>query len=116
MSDVVTSNDVEPKKAPKSFKDLNKEQLVEAALAFGTEEEGTVAELRADLVESGVTWNDYVKQFQLEGHEDIPDPEPAAPLQVELTDDDDEGGEEEVNEVVAAPAVPQLAVAQDYLI
>ena len=119
MSDtegVITSTEVAPKKTPKSFKDLNKPDLVAAAIAFGTEEEGTAVEIRTDLEDAGVTWDDYVKAFKLEGHENIPDPEEAAPLQVELLDDDDEGGEEIVNEVVAAPAVPHLAVAQDYLI
>ena len=76
MSDVVKSSDVSPK-TPKSFRDLNKDQLVQAALFFGTEEEGNKEALLADLVANGVEWEDYVNAF-LEAPGVEPEPEPVA--------------------------------------
>lgn len=62
MSDVISSADV-AKKTPKSFRDLNKDELKAAALYFGTEDEGTKDALVADLAENGVTWEQYVEAF-----------------------------------------------------
>jgi hypothetical protein len=114
---VVTSTDVAPSKNPESFNDLNLEQLREAARAFGSDDEGNEEVVRANLEQDGVTWKMYVKQFKLDGHESIPDPELVKPQQVELTDDDEDEKEvEEVtNEVVAAPEL-DLAPQQKYLI
>lgn len=114
--DAITSVDAAPKKQPTAFRDLSKDQLVAAANAFGTLDEGNKQELLADLEESGVTWKMYVKQFQLEGHEDIPDVEEVAPLQVDEVDlvDAPEGVEDLSEPVTAAPV--ELAPADKYLI
>jgi hypothetical protein len=50
-------------KTPKAFTDLKKPELLKAAARFGTSTEGGVAELRADLVEAGVTWDMYREEF-----------------------------------------------------
>ena len=114
---VVTTSDVAPKKVPKSFNDLNKPQLVEAAKAFGTEEEGNVAELRADLLDNGVTFDMYLKKFY---PEETVEEEPEVFQMPEPTNVDDwpdapEGGDE-VGEVVTAAPTPRLQAAEKYLI
>src|SRR6478735_6738442 len=108
---VVTSTDVAPKKAPTSFNELNLAQLQEAARAFGSDAEGTKKVIQATLIEDGITWPMYVKQFKLEGHENIADPELVEPTKVDLPDEDDEEGVEELsNDTVAtAPQVAELA-------
>lgn len=78
--DVVSSTDV-AKKTPKSFRDLNKDELKAAALYFGTEDEGTKDALVADLAENGVTWEQYVDAFLAEK------PEPSVPETVEEFDE-----------------------------
>lgn len=121
MSDdaVVTSTDVAPKKQPKSFNDLNKDQLVAAALAFGADENGNKEEIKAELAEMGVTWTMYAKAFKLDGYEDTPDDdttfEMPEPTDVEDWPDAPEGGEN-VNNLVTAAPVPQLQPAEKYLI
>lgn len=114
---VVTTEDVAPKKQPKSFRDLKKQQLVEAADYFGADSEGNAEAIRTDLEDMGVTWKMYVKAFKLEGHEDIPEQPEVAPLEVELPDEDDEQEvEEEVSDVVTYDPTPKLATADNYLI
>lgn len=65
MSDVISSADV-AKKTPKSFRDLNKDELVKAAQYFGTEDEGNKEALVADLAENGVSWEQYAEAFLVE--------------------------------------------------
>lgn len=65
MTDAIKSTDMAPK-TPKSFRDLNKEQLVQAALFFGTEDEGNKEALLADLIANGVEWEQYVQAFLTE--------------------------------------------------
>lgn len=117
-SNVVTSADVAPKKNPTSFAELSLAQLQEAARAFGSDSEGTKKAIHANLVEDGITWPMYVKQFKLEGHESIPDAELVEPTQVELPDGDDEEGVEELSNdtVTTAPQVAELAPQGKYLI
>lgn len=121
MSDdtnVVTTTAVAPKKVPKSFNDLKKDDLVAAARAFGTLEEGNAAELKADLAEAGVTFKMYAEAFKLEGYEAIPDEpeefEMPEPTDVEDWPDAEEG--ENVSEVKTAAPVPKLDAAEKYLI
>jgi hypothetical protein len=118
--DVVTSSDVAPKKVPTSFNDLNKEQLVAAALAFGTDETGNKEAIKADLLESGVTFDQYLEMFH-PGEKVTVTPEPETfelpePTNIEDWPDADEGGDEEVSKPVTVAATPQLAPADKYLI
>jgi hypothetical protein len=121
MSDdtgVVTSTEVAPKKVPKSFNDLKKEDLVKAALAFGADESGNAAEIKADLASLGVTWKMYAQAFKLDGYEALPEEpeefEMPEPTDVEDWPDAEEG--ENVSAVVTAAAVPKLDAAEKYLI
>lgn len=113
----VTTSDVAPVKVPKSFKDLNKTELLAAAEFFGTDTEGNVQALRADLVDNGVTFEDYLQAF----HPTAPveaEPEPfEMPEPVDVNDwpDEDEGGDT-VNDVITAAPSPQLAAQEKYLI
>lgn len=113
---VVTTSDVAPVKVPKSFNDLNQKQLLAAAQAFGTDEAGTKAELKAGLVDFGVTFDQYLKMF----HPDVsPAVEPEKfvmpdPIDIEEWPDAEEGGDDVT--VVTAEAVPTLAPADKYLI
>lgn len=115
---IVTSSDVAPVKVPTSFKDLKKPELLLAADFFGTETEGGVEALRADLVDNGVTFDDYLEHF----HPEVANAEPVSqkfampePVDVESWPDADEGGED-VTSPVTATAVPTLAPAEKYLI
>lgn len=113
---VIGSTDVAPKKVPASFLDLKKPELVTAAQFFGTQEEGTVIELRADLEDAGVTFAQYLEQF----HPDVaPVPEPTAdlPPQVDVEDwpDAPEGGVEVTAPLTVEPELT-LAPAEKYLI
>lgn len=115
----VTTSDVAPVKVPKSFKDLKKPELVAAAEFFGTEVEGNTEVLRADLVDAGVTFEDYLKAFYPTAA-DAPPPEPepfVMPDPVDVNDwpDADEGGDE-VTEIITAEPTPELRVAEKYLI
>jgi hypothetical protein len=121
MSDtnVVTTTEVAPKKVPKSFNDLNKAQLVEAALAFGADDSGNAADIKADLASMGVTWKMYAQAFKLEGYEAIPEEpeefEMPEPVDVEDWPDAEEG--EELNSpVITAAPTPKLDAAEKYLI
>lgn len=110
---VITSDQVAPVKVPKSFNELNREQLVAAAVAFGADSEGTKNEIKADLLESGVTFDQYLTMFhpkssgaevaaQVEAEKFVmPDP-----VDIEDWPDAPEGGDNmdtlvTVNEVVA---------------
>jgi hypothetical protein len=114
---VVTTEDVAPKKQPKSFADLNKSELLKAAEYFGADTEGNAIALRASLEDWGVTWNQYVKAFKLEGHEDIPEQPEIHPLEVDEADliDDDEQEVEELTVKTAEPT-PKLKASDNYLI
>lgn len=114
---VVTSGDIVPKKVPTSFKDLKKPELLKAAEYFGTDTEGNVDALLADLAESGVTFESYLAAFY---PDEKPTPEPEkfempAPVDIEDWPDAEEGGEE-VTEIVTAAPAPELNVAEKYLI
>lgn len=117
---VVTTTDL-AKKKPTSFRDLNKAELVEAARAFGTKDEGNVKELREDLADAGVTWEMYCRQFGIEHWEN------EAPPVVETfnrVDEDDpnvefidgEGVNEEVTQEIITAAPQTFANEQKYLI
>lgn len=114
VDNVITSNDVVTK-VPKSFKDLSKEQLVEAANYFGTENQGVRKEIESDLVDSYVTWDMYVKAFKLPGHEELPELTNEWPEQVDVEDAPEEEENVTDNEVLAAEPV-KLAPADKYLI
>lgn len=88
--DVVSSTDV-AKKTPKAFRDLNKDDLVKAAVYFGTVDEGTKDALVADLVENGVTWEQYAEAFLAEAppaDEEVVNEEwtPAEPVKVKAAE------------------------------
>lgn len=122
MSDdtgVITSTAVAPKKVPKSFNDLKKEELVKAALAFGADETGNAAEIKADLASLGVTWKMYAQAFKLEGYEELPDDtefEMPEPTDVEDWPDAEEGEEMTESPLVTAAPTPKLDAAEKYLI
>lgn len=115
---VVTTNDVAPVKVPRSFTDLKKAELIAAANYFGTEVVGNADLLRADLLENGVTFEQYLQAF----HPTAPvDPEPElfempAPVDVEEWPDAEEGVNELTETVVTAPRVAALAPQEKYLI
>lgn len=114
---VVTGSDVAPLKVPKSFNDLNKEQLVAAALAFGADENGTKESIRADLLETGVTFEQYLNAF----HPNVAEPkeEPDAlpdPADVEEELVEPQQGGEEMPDIITASPSPDLSVEQKYLI
>src|SRR6476646_3841656 len=101
-------------KKPKSFKDLKKEQLVAAAEYFGTESEGNVESLRADLADGGITWAMYHNVF-IDPDNPIAEavtPDEPAKVDVEDWTDAQEG---ETVTVTTAPAVPVLT-QEKYLI
>lgn len=103
----ITSTDVTQKRVPKSFNELNKSELVAAAQAFGCDEEGSKESIKADLLESGVTFADYLAMF----HPDVEAPVEPEPVAVE----DEEGGEDVSEEIVTA--APELVLTQQkYLI
>lgn len=117
-TNVVTASEIAEapveQRAPRAFRDLNKSQLVEAALYFGADETGTAAEIRAELTDTGVTWDQYEKAFGLNGkslddEEEFSFPEP-------LVEFDENEEEEEVTDIVTKAAVPTLAPADKYLI
>jgi hypothetical protein len=119
MSDdtnVVTSTAVAPKKVPKSFNDLKKDELVAAAQAFGTLDEGNAAEIKADLADAGVTWTMYAKAFKLEGFEDVVEEveefEMPEPTDVEDWPD----ALDEPEQIRTAAPVPKLNQEEKYLI
>jgi hypothetical protein len=117
MSDdtnVVTTTAVAPVKVPKSFNDLNKAQLVAAAQSFGTLEEGNAAEIKADLAESGVTWDMYARAFKLEGYDELPEEKFEMPEPQDAEDWPD--ADEEESPLVTAAPVPKLAQNEKYLI
>jgi hypothetical protein len=103
---------------PKSFRDLKKAELVAAAVAFATSEEGNAEAIRADLEENGVTWEMYAKAFKLEGYEEEEPVEKfELPAPVDIEQWPDEGGEEVVEQVIiTAEQQPQLAPQEKYLI
>lgn len=113
-TNVITSTDVVPKKKPRSFEELNKEELVAAALSFGSSAEGTKAELKADLMDFGITWNMYEKAFGLADADPVEQEEFVLPVPLDL--DDVEEVEETVTEIITAEAQPRLAPADNYLI
>src|SRR5690348_11489771 len=108
---VITSNDVAPVKVPKSFNDLKKDQLIAAADYFGTDNTGNAKAIVADLVESGVTFEQYLTAFfPDEKKEDKPETfELPEPTDVEDWPDADEGGAEvsETPELVTAAPTPE---------
>lgn len=114
----ITSNDVAPVKVPKSFNDLNKTALVAAAEYFGSETEGNAAVIKADLLESGVTFEDYLAAF----HPDVAVKAPEAesvlpePVDVENWPDAEEGVNEVTETVVTVPPLLELAPQEKYLI
>ena len=113
---VVTTGDVAPVKVPKSFNDLKKADLVAAANYFGTETEGNVEALRADLLDSGVTFAEYLKAFYPEEEVKLtPDVGMPDPVDIEDWPDAEEGGDE-VTEIITAAATPTLAPTEKYLI
>ena len=119
---VVSTTDVAPLKEPKSFNDLNKDQLVAAALAFGADETGTKESIKADLAEMGVTWPMYAQAFKVGKYADadldevVEEFEMPEPVNVEDWPDAPEVGENVQPELATAPSVPQLAPAEKYLI
>ncbi len=111
---VVTSSDLAPK-VPKSFNELKKAELLQAAAFFGTESEGNVEVLRADLVENGVTFQQYLEAFHPTAEVKV-EPDPFVlpePTNIDDWPDAPEGGEDVV---VTAPATPTLAPQEKYLI
>lgn len=102
---VVKTTDVVQKKEPKSFNDLNKAQLVEAARYFGTLEEGNIDVLKADLHENGVSWEQYYKAFI---NKDAVLPEEPEELFNKVGVEDWEDSDEVQVEPVTAPEVPVL--------
>lgn len=52
-------------KPKKSFAELNKAELVAAAERYGSLTEGTNEVIRAGLLEDGITWEQYAKDFGL---------------------------------------------------
>lgn len=114
-NNVVTTSDIAPVKVPKSFNELKKTDLVAAANHFGTETEGNVELLKADLLENGVTFEQYLAAFHPTA---APEPEPfVLPEPVDVEDWPD-AEESEVNNVsvVTVPQVPEFAQEQKYLI
>jgi hypothetical protein len=110
---VVTSSDV-AKKTPTSFRDLNKAELVAAAQAFGTNDEGTAKDILTDLADAGVTWEMYVKQFNLEVSTK-PEQEIVVVPPLDEFDDYDAAEEvEQVEEIVVA--TPETFQASKYLV
>lgn len=107
-NNVVTTTQVAPKKHLTSFNDLNKEQLVQAAAYFGTDDSGNVSNIKADLTENGVTWEMYVNAF-LKEEEDETEPED------EVFEEDDEGVEE-VAEIVTQEPTVRLSPQEKYLV
>lgn len=108
----------EPANRPESFKALRHAELVEAALHFGTEDEGSDELIRADLEANNVTWNMYSRWKRLPGWEELPDDDfesPELPFPEPLDDWDEE--EDKVKEViVTAPAVPVLEGGSKFLV
>lgn len=115
--DVVTSADVAGKKVPTGWSDLKKPELLAAANAFGTSTEGNAKELVADLVEAGVTWEQYEKAFLVEPDEKeepvVAEP-PIAPPAPRPTNVIEEAPMTE--QLVTKPAHEELAVTNKYLI
>ena len=112
---VVSTTDVAPKKEPKSFKDLNKAELVAAAVAFGTETEGNVKVLREDLEENGVTWEQYMAMFHPEKKAEKEPEKFELPEPADVNDWPDEEVDT-VSEIITQEAVPMLTPQQKYLI
>lgn len=102
----VTSSDIAPVKVPKSFRDLNKKELVAAAEFFGTDAEGGVEALRSGLAEDGVTFEDYLAAFH---------PGEAVSTQTVEEEFVEVVPTEPVKVVTAAPE-PELSAQQKYLI
>lgn len=117
---VVTTTAAAPKRQPKSFSDLKKDDLVSAARYFGTLEEGNTSEIKADLAEAGVTWKMYAQAFKLEGYEDAPDEDTSfempEPVDAEDWPDAEEGENVPTPALVTASAQPKLQAEKDYLI
>lgn len=110
-----TTVELPTRKVPKSFNDLLKPELVAAALAFGANEDGSAKEIKADLLELGVTWENYMEAFYPE--------EPVLEKVEEFTmppaTDIEDWIDEEVNEVSEVQTIdprPQLAPQEKYLI
>jgi hypothetical protein len=108
-------NDYTPANSPSSFAALKKPELVAAATYFGTETEGNVASLRADLEDAGVTWADYAEAFKIPGWENLKG-EPTPDLPPPPVDDWDEKEEDTVTEVATLSAVPVLSADTKYLV
>jgi hypothetical protein len=114
---VIASSDVAPVKVPKSFKDLKKPELLQAAAYFGTDIEGAnnVEEIRAALLEDAVTFDDYLEAFHpadkpVEEEKFVmPDP-----IDIEDWPDAPEGGDDVT--VVTVTETPVLAPTEKYLI
>lgn len=114
---VVSTTDVAPLKEPKSFNDLNKEQLVAAALAFGADESGTKDSIKADLTEMGVTWQMYLDAFYPDKDKEPVAEESVLPEPTDIEDwPDADEGVNEVSEIVTKEETPQLAPQDKYLI
>ena len=113
---VIVTNDIAPVKVPKSFNELRKPDLVKAANHFGSDPEGNAEAIKADLLESGVTFEQYLKVFHPTSPvEEKPEPfKMPEPTNIDAWPDADEG----VNEVtvMTVPPTPQLAPAEKYLI
>jgi hypothetical protein len=113
---VIASSDVAPVKVPKSFNDLKIDELRAAARAFGSDETGNKDAIKADLLEFGVTFDQYLQMFYPNEAVDV---EPEAfemPEPIDVEDWPD--AEEEVNEIetlITAPEV-DLAPAEKYLV
>lgn len=105
-------------KVPKKWSDLNKPQVIAAADAFGTNTEGTVKEMLADLQDANVSWTDYQVAFGLI------EPPPVEDVTFTRVDEDEVeidwiDGEVEDNmtdTLVTVPRVAQMAPAEKYLI
>lgn len=103
-----------------SFETLKKPELVAAARAFGADEDGTAAEIRASLLENGVTWEMYQAAFAPKQEpEPEPAPEPQTPNVIkssDITPAKEVNTVTETTEVVTAEAVPQLQAQKNYLV
>jgi hypothetical protein len=115
-SSLVNENEHTPANSPSSFKALKKPELVAAAAYFGTETDGNVKDILADLEDSGVTWADYAEAFKIPGWENLKgDPEANLPEPVEDWDEKEEE-EEKVTDLTVVPVVPVLDQEKKYLV
>jgi hypothetical protein len=105
-------------KVPQKWSDLNKPQVIAAASAFGTREDGTVKEMLADLQDANVSWTDYQVAFGLveppaaedRGFTKVSEDE------VEIDWIDGEVEDNMTETIVTVPRIATMAPAEKYLI